>query len=123
MVGSGALIFHMTRPFRGYQQVWHCMFDLLIETLSLAISFKWYVVHWTFIFHISVSCDDHSMGTNRYDLVTLVFNLLIESLNLGSIFWMACKGLWCCTLVFWWQFLSTALTNWILGVWPIYQTL
>jgi hypothetical protein len=69
----------------------------LLKTLTLVISFEWYVLglwyfSWVFLLK-RLFC-----GYHRFDIVTLtlMFNLLIENFNHAYIFWVVCTK----TLIF-----------------------
>jgi hypothetical protein len=107
-----------TRPSYGYHQIWPwpwCV-TYLLKTLTIPLSFEWHV--------LSFECSlwqDLSMGTNRFDFVTLtlVFDLFIQNLSHGYNFWMVCTKTLifhmsvCCDKTFPW--VPTGLTLW---PWP-----
>jgi hypothetical protein len=65
------------------------VFDPLIKTLTLAITFEWYTLgFWYFKWVFLVTKPYH--GYKTFDLVTLtlVFNLLIDNFNLDYIVWL-----------------------------------
>jgi hypothetical protein len=88
---------------------WHWCLTLLLKTITLAISFDWYVLG--LIFHVCFFWQDLYMGTNRFGLVTLEFN---------KIFWMVCTRTLifhtsiCCDKTF--PLVPTRLTFWPLSL-------
>jgi hypothetical protein len=101
MVHTRALIFDMsviygkTFPWASNfltMWPWPWCLTYLWKTLTLVITFKWYVLgcwYFTWVFHV---WQDLLMGTTIFDLVTLtlMFDLLIKNFNLVYNFWMVC---------------------------------
>jgi hypothetical protein len=83
MVSTKTLIFHM----HGYQNIWPCDFDLLIENFHLGYIF-WLVGTRALTFYMSAICDKIFSRVQKKLTLTLVFHLLIKNFNLGYIFWM-----------------------------------
>jgi hypothetical protein len=86
-------VFHMTRPFRGYQQIWSWPWCLtyILKTLTMLKVLIRYVLGLD-ISHKCSSWQDLSMFFNKVYLVTLtlVFDLITENFNLSFIVWMVC---------------------------------
>jgi hypothetical protein len=87
------------------------LFDLLTETLSLAISLEWYVLE--FWYFTRVLWQELSVGTNKFDLLTLTFafDRLTENFNPGINFEWHILELW----YFTWVYLETSEYQ---QIWP-----
>jgi hypothetical protein len=98
MVCTRASIFHMSVPCgKTFPWVPNCLtmwpwpwcLTYLLKTLTLAITFKWYVLgrrYFTWVFLVTRSFN----GYQNFDIVTLtlVFDLLVENFNLVYNIWM-----------------------------------
>jgi hypothetical protein len=94
---NGLSIRSLIRPFPWVPKnltLWHWLWCLtyLLKTLTLAVSFEWYVLgpwYFTRVFLMTIYLDLF-MGTKIFHLLNLilVFDLLIEYFNFGYIFWM-----------------------------------
>jgi hypothetical protein len=62
-------------------------FDPLFKNFNIGHIF-WMVSDRAFIFHMCSLCQDLSIGTKVFDLVTLKFDPLFKNFNIGHIFWM-----------------------------------
>jgi hypothetical protein len=98
MVRVRAVIFQMSIPFdKTFPLVptfftlwpWCLRYMYVLNTLTLAIYFDWKVLgrwHFTRVFLWTGIL----VGTKTFDLVTLMFDLLVKNYNLGYIFWIVC---------------------------------
>jgi hypothetical protein len=100
MVSTMAVTFHINIPCNKtfpwvpkiYLVTLILVFELLIKNFKLGFII-WMVCTWALIFHMRV----FSVGTNRFDLVTLVFDLHFQTFNPAySIYWIVCTT----TLIF-----------------------
>jgi hypothetical protein len=92
--------------------------------------FEWYLLFEFDISHVYFFWQDLSMGTNRFALVTLVFDPHIENLNHAfSIFWFVYTGTLifhisiCCDKSFQWVPISLTLWPWTLCLIYLLKTL